>query len=276
MTTEPAIQVGIDGAWRDAGALEWAVQEAMLRREALEVVTVIDDAEPDQVAIGLLDGVAKYLDQRLPGAEHHGRVATGTPARELVRLAEGSRMLVIGRRGTGACRRAMIGSVSEAVAIAAGAPVVVVPQFWTPAGRACPVVVAVDGSACDSPAVVFAREAAVLRESPLRLVHVWNLPAIYPGDVPSLGEEWWETAAHRLEQLADELRARCPSLPVATELRSGHVVSGIVAAATETGAQLLVVGGRARAWPSNLPDSATRGILRLAGCPVAIVHDGGR
>ncbi|NIK59137.1 universal stress protein [Kribbella shirazensis] len=275
MTFKPVIHVGIDGAWRDAGAVEWAVQEALLRRAALRAVHVIDDRAlpvPDELAIDVVNAVGKYLDERLGALDHHGCVAIGSPARTLVSLAAESRMLVVGRRGTDAVRDLMIGSLSEAVAISGTVPVIVVPQQWTPTGRGGPVVVAIDGSDCGSPAVDFAVETANLRKLPLRLVHVWDLPAIYPGDVPSMGEEWWDTAERRLEHLADGLRGRHPDLLVETELRSGHAAAGIVTAATEADAQLLVIGGCARDWPSKLPDSITCGVLRHAGCPLAVVH----
>ena len=42
--TEPVIYVGVDNSWRDTGALEWALQEANLRREPLRAVHVIDEA----------------------------------------------------------------------------------------------------------------------------------------------------------------------------------------------------------------------------------------
>lgn len=276
MRTKPVIQVGIDESWRDTGAVEWAWQEAQLRREALQVVHVIDDralSVPDQLAIDLVDEVAKYLDERLGVFDHHACVAIGPPARKLVDLAADSRMLVVGRRGKGAFRGLMIGSLSEAVGVMATVPVVVVPQHWTPDDWVGPVVVAIDGSDCDSAAVGFAAEAAMMRKLPLRLVHVWNLPAIYAGDVPSIGQEWWETAARRVERLADELRVKHPDLLVEMELRSGRATSGVVAAAAETDAQLLVIGGRPREWPAKLPDSVTRAVLRHADCPLAIVHD---
>ena len=40
MAVKPVIHVGVDRSWRDTGALEWALQESLLRQEPLEVVHV--------------------------------------------------------------------------------------------------------------------------------------------------------------------------------------------------------------------------------------------
>lgn len=267
------IHVGIDDSWRATGAVEWAVQEARLRGESLSVVHVIEDQEqPGPDANAIVEEAAEYLAERLEGVEHSASILVGPPAATLARSAADSRMLVVGRRGDG-LRQLLIGSMCEAVAITATVPVVVVPERWTPGDHLGPVIVGVDGTDRDSAALAFAAEAAAVRKQPLRLVHVWYQPAIYSGDLPSIGEEWWQTAKHRLECLADELRVAYPDLPVETEIRSGRPVPEVVAAATDADAQLLVIGGRNRRWPAKLPGSVTRGLLEQGDRPLAVVHD---
>jgi hypothetical protein len=43
MTVKPVIHVGVDGSWRDTGALERALLESLLRREPLQVVHVLEE-----------------------------------------------------------------------------------------------------------------------------------------------------------------------------------------------------------------------------------------
>ncbi|WP_406047142.1 universal stress protein [Kribbella sp. NBC_00889] len=73
MTVQPVIHVGVDGSWRDTGALEWALQESLLRHEPLRAVHVIDEqlrhvpgwepAAVDEASIGLVNDVQKYWTQ---------------------------------------------------------------------------------------------------------------------------------------------------------------------------------------------------------------------
>jgi hypothetical protein len=44
MTGKRVIHVGVDGSWRESGALEWALQQAELRHEPLRALHVTDEA----------------------------------------------------------------------------------------------------------------------------------------------------------------------------------------------------------------------------------------
>lgn len=65
---------------------------------------------------------------RAAGAQASGRVADGRPHEAIVRAAEesGADLIVIGRRGMNALKRALVGSTSEKVAGEARAPVLIV------------------------------------------------------------------------------------------------------------------------------------------------------
>ena len=62
------------------------------------------------------------------GTVEQAHLAMGEPAREIVHLAEdlGARLIVVGSRGRGGMRRALMGSVSDAVVRHAHCPVMVV------------------------------------------------------------------------------------------------------------------------------------------------------
>jgi nucleotide-binding universal stress UspA family protein len=80
------------------------------------------------------DEVGKFLDEQVGWLEEHGgkvtdtHMAVGRPDAQIVELAEelGAGLTVVGSRGLGGIRRALIGSVSDSVASHAHGPVLVV------------------------------------------------------------------------------------------------------------------------------------------------------
>lgn len=102
-----------------------------------------DDARADRADLDLRD-LADAIG--LPDAER--LVLQGDPAARLVEAAgsTGAALLVVGSRGRGAWRAAVLGSVSSEVARAAPCPVVVVPRG---AGEAARAVAALRGAALE-------------------------------------------------------------------------------------------------------------------------------
>jgi nucleotide-binding universal stress UspA family protein len=286
MTGTPAICVGLDNSWRDTGALEWARQEAAFRRERLRAVHVIDDSlrrspywEPavvDDSAAELMRDVQEHLDSTAGPLDHDVELLVGPPSRQLAGSAADSTMLVVGRRGIGAFKRLLIGSTSEAVVAGARVPVVVVPDAWKPPDHGGPVVIALNESGGQDGAIDLAVTAAAERHVPLRLVHAWNMPSLYGWDdsvLDELEQEWAGNARRQWQAVAKEWRSKYPGAGIEVDVRRGHPVEGVVAAAQECDAQLLVVRGRRHHRGRSLPlGSVTRGVLRHATCPVAVVQ----
>ncbi|MGW7681574.1 universal stress protein [Kribbella sp. NPDC054772] len=305
MTVKPVIHVGVDRSWRDTGALEWALQEALLRQEPLQVVHVIDEQlrrvpgwDPelvDDAAMDLVNDIEKYFDETPDAPDHEMDLTVGPPARSLADAATGSRMLVVGRRGLGTFKRLLIGSTSEAVVAHAAVPVVIVPEHWKPSDHTGPVLVALDGppdGAPDGPADgradkpagsaeeaavrEFAISAAAERHLPVRIVHVWDIPPVYSWDATNaVSAEWAETAQRYFEDLATGWRRKYPDVTFQVEVRRGHVVDGLVTAAEQSDARLLVVGTRHHTrLASFVAGSVTRGVLHHVTCPLAVVPAG--
>ncbi|MFC5262039.1 universal stress protein [Kribbella qitaiheensis] len=280
------IYVGIDSSWRHSGALEWALRGAALRHEPLRAVYVVDEtvrrapySEPtivDHAAIDLVDEVQEHLDAGRGRLDNDANLMGGRPATTLVDAAAGSTMLVVGRRGTGAFKRLLIGSTSEEVVNVATVPVVVVPGGWKPGDHSGPVVVAVGESDADLGSIGFAVTAAMEREVPLRLVHAWDLPSVHSRDADAIAraeQEWDDNAQRWGEAIAGEWRLRYPELVIEVDVRRGHAVDGVITAAEQCDAQLLVVGGRRHhRTTAMLLGSVARGVLHHASCPVAVVH----
>ncbi|MDX6241171.1 MAG: hypothetical protein QOG10_5995 [Kribbellaceae bacterium] len=286
MATKPVIYVGLDGAWRDTGALEWALQESVLRHQPLRAVHVIEDKlrhapywEPaviDDAAMDLVQEVQQQMEDGNGLLDHEADIVLGKPAATLAGLATQSQMLVVGRRGIGSFKRLLIGSTSEAVANQASVPVVVVPDGWKPPDHTGPVLVALDDSGESDTAIEFAVAAATERHARLRMVHIWDLPNVYSWDsmtIDGLGVEWAKSAQHHIEAVAVQWRHKYPELEIDVDVTRGHPVEGVIAAAESAEAQLLVVGGHHRHHlTAVLLGSVSRGVLQHATCPVAVVH----
>lgn len=289
MNDRPNIFVGIDASWRNSSALDWALRESHLRGQPIRAVHVIEDKLPfgpestapgvERAAKRLVADVADYLADHDEAIGHSTDILTGRPAAKLGTAAAnaGASMLVVGRMGSGRLARLLIGSTAEAITHLAELPVVVVPDAWNPHHPGAPVVVGVDESEEDNAALAFAATAAVQREAPLRLVRVWDLPGMYSWDAASvtdLYDGWFDQSDKHLQAIADKWRVKYPQLDIHAETRRGHPVAGLIAAAEETKAELLVLGGRThRRLTAMLLGSTARGVLHHAPCPVAVVHE---
>jgi nucleotide-binding universal stress UspA family protein len=286
MTSKPVIYVGVDASWRDTGALEWALQEALLRHKPLRAVHVVEErlrhepywepADIDHAALNLVKEVQTKMESTDSMLDHEAHLMVGPPAATLASLSVGSDMLVVGRRGRGIFKRLLIGSTSESVASQASVPVVVVPDGWKATEHSGPVLVALDDSGDSEAAIEFAAAAATERHVRLRMVHVLDLPNIYSWDttkIAALSEEWSKTAQRHFEAIADQWRHRFPELKIEVAVIRSHPVEGVIAAAESAEAQLVVVGARHRRRLNiMLLGSVARGVLQHATCPVAVAH----
>lgn len=134
------IVVGVDGSDGSLRALRWAAREAQTRGGTLQAVMVytwfgteaallaglgteVERARADEVLATAVDAVR--------GPALTGPVATevleGDPARKLAEAARDADLLVVGSRGHGHLRHAVLGSVSEGCVRHATCPVVVLP-----------------------------------------------------------------------------------------------------------------------------------------------------
>lgn len=130
------IVVGVDGSRASTRALQWAADEAVVRAVdvtvvhgyfAANAVLLAGTASADQIeANGVVDSVVNAVD--LPdGVTVTPQVVAGTSAGAILSLANSDQMVVIGTRGFGGVRRAIVGSTSHQILHHASGPVVVVP-----------------------------------------------------------------------------------------------------------------------------------------------------
>jgi len=223
-------------------------------------------------------------------AQSHLRV--GRPDREIVDLAEeiDAGFIVMGSRGLGAMRRALLGSVSESVLRHAPCPVLVVRAGGD--GQVAPlsqrILLAIDGSEEATLATQAATEIATKTGSELHLVHV-SAPPYHPGyfEGSYLGDYLQEDIGDYLQeeeaeikredqQLLDEqvkkVEAAGGSVTQAYP-RVGIAESEITDLAVEIGAGLVVVGSRGLGAMSRvLMGSVSEAVVRHAHCSVLVVR----
>ena len=139
------IVVGVDGSGCAGAALEFAIEEAVLRKTRLRIVAAwqvpaaaygggfapLDDGVFEsfrQHAEAVVKEAAEATSSREAALECETRVEEGQPAAILLEHAKDATLIVVGKRGLGGFKSLRLGSVSRHVVHHAGCPVVVVRQ----------------------------------------------------------------------------------------------------------------------------------------------------
>lgn len=133
------IVVGVDGSPESLVALQWAVDEAMLRNCPVRAVGIVDIRVAPGASVGEPMGsdpvgeTAQVIEDAVKAVSRDGHdvdikrdIITGHPAHQLVELGKDAEMLVVGRRGHSALAGLLMGSVALQVSAHASCPVVVV------------------------------------------------------------------------------------------------------------------------------------------------------
>lgn len=233
----------------------------------------------DEESRKLLDGQVQKIEAE-GGAVAQSHLRVGNQADNIVRLAEeiGTGTIVMGSRGRGGVRRALMGSVSEDVVRHAHCPVLVVRGRERQTLLPARIVLAVDGSRQSDAATSTAAGLAGIDGSELYVVHAGptaHLPYAYPylaENVESFFEQANEEARKFLETRVEQIRAQTDA-PVHTHLRPGAPEKEIVELAEEIDAGLVILGSRGlggvrRALMGGVSDA----VVRHARCPVLVVR----
>jgi nucleotide-binding universal stress UspA family protein len=136
------------------------------------------------------------------------------------------------------------------------------------------VLLGVDGSPANDPAVGFAFEEAALRGVPLLALHAWSHPvSTGPGDMQPLVYDDVEVSAEENRVLAEALAGwhdKYPDVTIHRELVHEGARTALIEATGR--AQLAVVGTRGRGgFAGLLLGSVSQAVLHHAACPVAVV-----
>lgn len=137
--SEVRIVVGVDGSPSSVNALKEAAKLAQELGGTVDAVAVweLPTKHASYAALGigsfeegareiLSDALFQAFGDNVP-AIVSARLIQGSPAAGLISVAEGARMLVVGRRGHGGLMGLLLGSVSASVVNQSPVPVLVVP-----------------------------------------------------------------------------------------------------------------------------------------------------
>jgi nucleotide-binding universal stress UspA family protein len=208
----------------------------------------------------------------------------GDAAKEIVELAEELKvgLVVVGSRGYGRIRRALMGSVSTNVVRHAHCAVLIgrgYGEAQEPGNLPGKILVAIDGSKEASAAARAATEVAKATGSELHVVYAMQEERNRPHLGPEMWEGWeagFEQAKRHarswVEEQAEHMRGEGAKTAEA-HLMLGRPDAAIVWLADELGAGLVVVGSRGLGgMRRTLIGSVSNSVVRHAPCPVMVIR----
>ncbi len=217
-----------------------------------------------------------------PGVNVEAVVLRGRPATAIVDRARGMHadLAVVGSRGHGTIESMLLGSVSAEVADYAPSPVLVARGSHIER-----VVLGWDGSSCAARAVELLRTWPIFHGSLVRVVSVADVEIPWWSGFPEAGSpelvpiyiDAANASRKQHDVLASELTAQLQreGFTAEADQRDGDPASEILAAATESKADLIVVGTHGRTGLKRLVlGSVARNVLQHARCSVLIVRNG--
>jgi nucleotide-binding universal stress UspA family protein len=283
------VLVGLDESACSQEALAWGAADAAARRAPLTIATAVDLplladvpvtpqllASAQETARRRVDEAVQRTRDRVAGLTVEGRVVSGNPAAELLRVAGEADEVVVGSHGTSEISALLIGSVGSQVAEHSPCPAAVV-RSRTSTG---PVVVGIANSKHDEAALEYGFGYADRDGLPLVALHVHTVGAfaypVMPYPVPPypIAEELARlraAATRTAEQSVGTWTQKYPEVPVRIDVAEGPAAHELVEASRK--ASLLVVGTRGHGGLAGmLLGSVSQAAMRHAHCPVAIAR----
>jgi nucleotide-binding universal stress UspA family protein len=245
---------------------------------------VVHSAHPDIYMTGpkrdavLAEGAAFLSDLAPDVAEEDRVVGLGHPV-DLVHsaLTENGVMAVVGSRGLGAARTALLGSVSRSLASLAPCPVVIVPpQASVKLGRSPTIICGVDGSEGSNFALDHAVALAFALSGRVTAVNVGPGPRVLLsgapwGARPDLAVDDGRAALGAVEGAAARLGVE---IPIRLRIERGEPVARLRAVAAEYASAILVVGSQGQSGLLGGLGSTSSHLAANAPAPVMVIPAG--
>jgi nucleotide-binding universal stress UspA family protein len=219
----------------------------------------------------------RNMGGKLAGAE----ARVGRPDAEIVRLAEelGAGLVVVGSRGLGPMRRALMGSVSSSVVRHAHCPVLVVRNSGGGTELPRKILLALDGSGEAQLAARAAVEITGAANSELHVLYTMQTERYMPYPGPEVWEGW-EANLERAKRHARSWVEGQAELMQAEGTRAAHAHLAfgrpdeeIVKLSQELEAELIVLGSRGLGRMRRaLMGSVSESVVRHAHCSVLVVR----
>ena len=284
-TPRPVV-VGVDGSEGSCLALAWAVEEATRRHlPLLALCAWHSDYAPETVAPlvstieeqcrSVLEAATADVRKLTPGIELRTSTVRAQTASALIAASRDADTVVVGSRGLGALKEALVGSTSMQLAAYASCPVVVVREVAARHGANRRVFVGVDGSDLSTEATGYAFEQASQRGLGLTVLHAWDATVYTSSVAMSALAETWNDLEVEQDGITSAAIAgwteKYPDVDVRTQVLQGRPADILVDASG--GAELVVVGSRGRGgFRGLLLGSVSRSVLHRAHCPVAVIR----
>ena len=270
-STQGTIVVGVDGSPASKRVLHWAARQAAAERRGLTLVHTVhavtlahldgSTLEPDtdqellqQGGRTILEAAGSDAARWAPGIEVGHVLGVADPRDLLVWMSETAAMVVVGSRGRGPLRSAVLGSVGVALVRHAQCPVVVVRPGNI--GRVRNGIVAgVDALPESGPVLEFSYAEASVRDLPLTVVHA--------------GEDA-ESGRLALAEAIAGMGEKYPDVTVTTRLTQGPALDELVRVGKRM--DLIVVGSHQAGGLDRVRrPSVAVAVVEHASCPVAVV-----
>lgn len=205
---------------------------------------------------------------------------TGSPAREIVDVAEESAadLVVMGTHGRGSLDRIMLGSVTERVLRTTRTPVLTVPPHDATAGtspmRYATVLCGIDFSHASMRAMQYAFAFAMDETAKVILLHVVEGTSDLPRETAHFHVPEYETflVQDTTARLAAAVPPQVRQYAVENQVSVGKAHREIVRVATDTNADLIVMGVHGEGVKERWFGSTTGHVIRGADCPVLTVR----
>ena len=293
MVTElfPTIVIGVDGSPGGTSALQWGLALAEQRHAPVRLVHAFAPGMSDlrigggndiglvgdalAAARDLLEQALEQATSRHPALSIISRLVDDAAASALIEESREAAVIVLGAHGARGFSNLVAGSTTMNVASHAHCTVVAVPTGLTNASEGKGIVVGVDGSEVTKAAIGFAFHEAASTGQAVIAVHAWADPVTMSSMTAPNAQDMAGYSRAREEALTEMLapwREEHPDVVVTLRVVREHPVHALAAAADR--ARLLVVGCRGRGVVRTMIlGSVSHGVLHLATCPVAVVHD---
>lgn len=284
----PRIVVGIDGTSASHVAVRYAASEAKRIGAVLELVHgapglaplgaglaamyPLTPAETRAIGTKILNHARKVAREVAGDTwEIRTTLLDGDPAQALTSTAHDALQIVVGGRRRSLVDRLVVGSVTSGLAGRATVPVIVVPEGWVPSGAKDVVAVGVRDPADSDALLHHALHVAAARSATLRIVHAWQLPALYDDLVATRvdSEVWQRQARTAIRRALRRVRPAFPHVPVDVHLVHAQPARALEEATNE--ADILVIAAREHAFPFGRLGGTGRALFRVARCPVEIM-----
>ena len=278
-----SVVVAVDGKLGSAGALRYAVDQAVRGNGSLHLVHVWPGYLPQDLVptVGWAELQAEGRAVLARSMSSARRIAprlgittdqvVGPRTSGILTAARGGRLLVVGRSPHHRVETPG-GGTPAALATRAECPVVVVPSTWTAGPVAGRIVVGMKSRTHARELLSHAFDIAEDRGARVVVVTAWDLydPTMDREEAREHAAEWEAEGAAVLEELVAEWRRSYPTVPV--ELRVVHGRAPSVLEHASADADLLLIARRRHFVPpyGRLGGTAHR-VLRTSRCPVEVV-----